>query len=237
MNARGFNGASAARRPASWRVLLTDRKLLALAACAALFHFANAPMLMLLGQTLGLAHQGQSTLLMSAAIMTAQLVMIPTAALVGANAERWGRKPFFLSACFVLALRGLFFTLSGDWTWLIAAQVLDGIGSGIFEALLPLMVADLTRGTGRFNAARRVVETVQGIGSSLANASAGLIVVAAGYDAAFLALAAIALAAFAVALVFVPEAASRADRTPAPVPLDAAADAAIVPLLPYRKIA
>ena len=40
---------------------------------------------------------GNVTLLMSTAIIMAQLVSIPTALLVGARADRWGRKPLLLA--------------------------------------------------------------------------------------------------------------------------------------------
>ena len=47
------------------------------AAANAMFHFANAPMLLLLGQKLALSHPGQETAFVSASIITAQLVTIP----------------------------------------------------------------------------------------------------------------------------------------------------------------
>ena len=60
-------------------------------------------------------------------------------------------------------------------------QALDGIGLGILDALIALVLADIMRGTGRYNVARGIVGTVQGIGGSLSNVVAGLIVVTAGY--------------------------------------------------------
>jgi hypothetical protein len=72
-------------------------------------------------------------------------------------------------------------------------QILDGVGLGLFDALLALELADVMRGTRRYNVSRGVViGTIQGIGGSLSNGVAGLIVVTAGYDIAFLALAALA---------------------------------------------
>ena len=59
-------------RPASWRVLLRRRPLVVLAVSVALFHFANAPMLPLLGQELALAYPDRATLLVSACIITTQ---------------------------------------------------------------------------------------------------------------------------------------------------------------------
>jgi hypothetical protein len=50
-------------------------------------------------------------------------------------------------------------------------QLLDGVGAGIFGAITPLVLADLMRGTGRYNIAQGVVATVQGIGAS----SSGLV--------------------------------------------------------------
>ena len=49
-------------------------------------------MLLLLGQKLALSHPGQETVLVSASVITAQLVTIPIALLVGRKANIWGRK-------------------------------------------------------------------------------------------------------------------------------------------------
>jgi MFS family permease len=205
--ARGLDEAQARDHapPAGWRVLLQRRPLVVLATGVALFHFANAPLVPLLGQKLALAYPGEATVLLSACIVTAQLVSIPTALLVGARADRWGRKPLLLVAFAALPLRAVLYAVSDHPAWLIGVQVLDGISLGALEALLALVLADMMRGTGRYNAARGVVGTVQGIGGSLSNAAAGLLVVTAGYGAAFLTLAAPALLAFLLMLLAMPE--------------------------------
>ena len=79
-------------------MLLTCRPLLIFAACAIMFHFANAAMLPLVGQKLALQDKNLGTSLMSACIVAAQIVMVPMAMLVGAKADAWGRKPLFLIA-------------------------------------------------------------------------------------------------------------------------------------------
>jgi MFS family permease len=79
--------------------------------------------------------------------------------------------------------------------------VLDGVGAGIFGALTPLVIADIMRGTGRYNLAQGAIATAQGIGASSSGLAAGLIVDHFGYSAAFLAAgaeAAVALALFAL---------------------------------------
>ncbi|MBI3515933.1 MAG: MFS transporter [Proteobacteria bacterium] len=209
-----------AERLSGWRVLLGSRPLLVFAGCVALFHIANAPMLPLVGQKLALLHNGQETALMSACIVAAQLVMLPMALLVGAKADRWGRKPIFLAAFAVLPIRGVLYTLSDDRAWLIAVQLLDGVGAGIFGTLAPLVLADLTRGTGRYNVSHGAVATVQGIAAALSNTAAGFLVMAAGYSAAFLGLAAVALLALLVFAAAMPETAARSSRA-APPPVTA----------------
>ena len=192
-------------QPSGWSVLVTCKPLLIFALCIALFHFANAAMLPLVGQKLALANKGQETALMSACVIAAQLVMLPMALLVGHRAEEWGRKPICLAAFGILPIRGVLYTLSDDRWWLIGVQLLDGVGAGILSALVPLMLADLMRGTGRYNVSQGVIATTQGIGASLSNMVAGLIVVGAGYSAAFLTLASVALAAFLILVLAMPE--------------------------------
>jgi MFS family permease len=216
--ARGLDAAQARRHepPAGWGVLLRRGPLLVLAAGLALFHFANAPLVPLLGQKLALAHPAEATVLLSACIVTAQLVSIPTALLVGARADRWGRKPLLLVAFAALPLRAVLYTVSDHPAWLIGVQVLDGVSLGALEALLALVLADVMRGTGRYNAARGLVGTVQGLGGSSSNAVAGWLVVRAGYDAAFLGLAAAALLAFLLMLAAMPETRGTAPRPAVP---------------------
>jgi MFS family permease len=178
-------------KPSGFQVLLTCRPLLIFAAATVLFHFANAAMLPLVGQKLALVNRDLGTTLMSVCIVAAQLVMVPVAMLVGRKADVWGRKPIFATALAVLALRGALYPLSDNPYWLVGVQTLDGIGAGIFGALFPLIVADLTRGTGHFNVSQGAIATAAGLGGALSTAAAGLIVVGAGYGAAFLFLAAV----------------------------------------------
>jgi MFS family permease len=144
------------------------------------------------------------TSLMSACIAAAQLVMVPMAILVGARADAWGHKRFFLVALAILPIRGALYTLSDNPAWLVGVQLLDGIGAGIFGAIYPVIVADLMRNTGRFNAAQGVIITALGVGAALSTALAGFVVVKAGYSAAFLTLGAIAAIGFIVFLLAFP---------------------------------
>ena len=195
-------------QPSGLSVLLSSQPLLVFAACATLFHFANAAMLPLVGQKLALVNKEIGTSLMAVCIVAAQAVMVPVAMLVGARADAWGRKPIFLAGFAILALRGFLYPFSENPYWLVGVQLLDGFGAGIFGTLFPVIVSDITRGTGRFNVSQGAIATAQGVGASLSAAVAGTIVVSAGYSAAFWVLAAIAVAGFALFLVAMPETAA-----------------------------
>ena len=205
--ARGLHEEAAGghEQPSGFRVLLTCRPLLIFAACAVMFHFANAAMLPLVGQKLALQDKNLGTSLMSACIVAAQIVMVPMAMLVGHKANVWGRKPLFLAGFLILPIRGALYTFSDNPYWLVGVQLLDGVGAGLYGALFPLIVADLMEGTGRFNVAQGAIQTAQGIGAALSTTVAGLVVVAAGYSVAFLTLAAIAGAGLLVFWLAMPE--------------------------------
>lgn len=212
--ARGLSDAAHGHdQPAGLKVLLHNRTLLLFAVCCALFHLANAAMLPLVSQKLSQIDLRLATPLTSACIVAAQLVMVPMAMLVGNKAEQWGRKPFLVAGFFVLALRGALYVLSDNPFWLVGVQLLDGVGAGIFGALFPIVVKDLTAGTGRFNVSLGALTTAFGLGAALSPGIAGLVVQAAGYDAAFLTLAAIATAAWLLVWLALPETAPQMDRT------------------------
>jgi MFS family permease len=178
--------------PSGWRTLLTSRPLLIFAGCGLLFHLANGSMLNLVAQKLALENVGQGIALTAASAIAAQAVMVPTAALAGARADAWGRKPLLLAAFLALMVRGTLYTLSSNPAWLIGVQLLDGLGAGLIGALFPVVIADVSRGSGRFNAAQGAVGTVHAMGGILSQVMSGIIVVHAGYNVAFLVLATVA---------------------------------------------
>jgi predicted MFS family arabinose efflux permease len=178
--------------------LLRRQPIVMFAASVTLFHFANAAMLPLAGQMLSQGNAANASLYMSACVIAAQLVMIPVSAVAGTLAEKWGRKPIFLVGFAVLPVRGWLYTMSDDPLFIVAVQLLDGIGAGIFGVLWVTVVADLTKGTGRYNFALGAIAAAQGVGASLSNVTAGYVVGTWGYDAAFLMLSAVALAALTV---------------------------------------
>jgi MFS family permease len=99
----------------------------------------------------------------------------------------------------------LLFAWVTDPEVLVVIQILDGITAAVFSVMVPLVVADLTRGTGHFNLGQGIVGTFVGIGASLSATLAGYITDRFGSPAAFMGLAAIAAIGFAVAWLLMPE--------------------------------
>ena len=106
----GWNGDDGAAQ--GYGVLFRTRPLMIFAVCALLFHFANAPLLPLVGQKLALQFPKEATAMLSFCMVAAQGVMLPIALLVGWRADRWGRRPIFLIAFTVLPIRAALYPLS-----------------------------------------------------------------------------------------------------------------------------
>jgi MFS family permease len=193
------------RKPVGAAVLLKERPLVVFLICAVMFHFANAAMLPLLGEMLAKGHGRSSMMFMSACVVTTQFVITLIAAWSGRKAGSWGRKPPLLIAFGALPIRAVLYTLTSNTIALVAIQVLDGIGAGIFGVVSVLVIADLTQGSGRFNITLGAIATAVGIGASLSQTIAGAIVHHFSFNTGFLFLAAIAAAAFGILYFFMPE--------------------------------
>ncbi|MGD0213287.1 MAG: MFS transporter [Terriglobales bacterium] len=203
--ARGANDGEKGGEAESVRLLFKDHPLAIFFGCAVMFHFANAAMLPLLGEMLAEGRGRSSMLFMSACVVTTQFVITLIASWSGREAGAWGRKPVLLIAFGVLPIRGVLYTLTSSTPLLVAIQVMDGIGAGIFGVVSVLVIADLTRGTGRFNLTLGAITTAVGIGAALSQLIAGSIVHHMGFHAGFLFLSAVAAAAFAILYFFMPE--------------------------------
>jgi len=203
--ARGAkDGEKRAKVESVW-VLFRHRPLALFLVCAVMFHFANAAMLPLLGEMLAKGRGRSSMLFMSACVITTQLVVTLLASWSARKAGVWGRKPLLLMAFGVLPIRAVLYTLTANTTILVAIQALDGVAAAIFGVVSVLVIADLTRGTGRFNLTLGAITTAVGIGAALSQVIAGSIVHHAGFRVGFLFLAGVALAAFAILYLFMPE--------------------------------
>ena len=185
--------------------LMHNRPLLIFAVCLLLFHLANASMLPLMGSVLTMRSADWATVLIAACIVVPQIIVAALSPWIGARAQVWGRRPLLLIGFAALPLRGLLFAVVGNPLLLVVVQLLDGITAAVFAVMVPLIVADLTRGSGHFNLGQGIVGTFIGIGASISATLAGLLSDRYGSPWAFAGLAIIAFAAFAAVSLFMPE--------------------------------
>jgi MFS family permease len=187
------------------RRLFTDRRLLAFAACVLLFHLSNAAMLPLVGATVTMRAGAVGNVIIAACIMVPQGVVALCSPAVGRSAAELGRRPVLLLGWAALPLRGLLLAiLPGAWLP-IAAQALGGVSGAVFGVMLPLLAADITRGTSHFNLCMGALGLAVSLGAACSTTLGGWIADTAGVPAAFGLLALIGALATLVLWLIMPE--------------------------------
>ncbi len=207
----GLNGALPGHKPSSVAMLLRKPSLLILTFCVFLFHAANAAMLPLVGAEMTVRSGYWATALVAACIVLPQLVVALIAPGIGRLAVSKGRRPVLILGFAVLPIRAAVLALNSDPAIIIGVQVLDGLSAAVLGVLVPLSLADISRGTGRFNLAQGIVGSATGIGAAASTAVAGYLATQFSVSLAFAGLAITAVCAFLTVLVALPE--TRPDAT------------------------
>jgi len=197
-------------RRVSRAVLFKDRRLLTFAICLFLFQVANASILPLIGETLVHTEGRWSSLVTSALIVVPQIIVALLAPWAGRTADTWGRRPLLLIGLGVVPIRAAFFALTANPALLVVIQALDGLSGATLGVLTALVIADLARGTGRFNLAQGLVGTLSGVGASLSTSISGLVIERFGHMAGFWGVTGVGLIAVAILWAFMPETKSSA---------------------------
>lgn len=205
VQADGGLDAAASAPAGTVLALLRKRALATFALCIFLFQAANAAMLPLVGSEMTLRSVEWASVLIAASIVVPQLVAAAIAPRVGELAVSLGRRPVLLAGFAVLPLRAILLTFYRDPASIIVVQALDGLSGAALGVLVPLVLADITRGTGRFNLAQGLLATATGLGAALSTAVAGYLAARFGTTAACLGLAVAAICAFLVVLIAMEE--------------------------------
>jgi MFS family permease len=185
--------------------LFKDVRFLIFMTCLLLFQLANASVLPQVSELLAHSEGRSSSLAVSALIVVPQLVVALLAPWAGRTAETWGRRPLLLLGLAAVPIRSGLFAFTTDPTLLLITQTLDGFSGATLGVLTALIVADLTKGTGRFNLAQGLVGTFSGVGASLSTVITGIVTQRFGYMAGLLSVTAVGLMAVVIVLVFMPE--------------------------------
>jgi MFS family permease len=185
--------------------LLRKPSLLVLMVCVLFFHVANAAMLPLVGSAMAVRSSQWATALVAASIVVPQIIVAAISPRVGRLAQSWGRRPVFLVGFAALQLRGALLASTNDPYMIVAAQALDGISAAIVGILVPLIVVDVTQGTGRFNLTQGIVGSAAGIGAALSSIAAGYVADNFGMTMAFVGMVAMSSCGFLILLFAMPE--------------------------------
>jgi MFS family permease len=193
------------RSKKSLLALVKNRPLMDFALVLLMFQFANAAMLPLLGSFITMQSSTLAPAVIAACMVVPQIVVVTLSPSISFRAQTWGRRPLLLIGIGALVVRTLLFAFFSDPHLLVLIQVLDGISASVFGVLIPLIVVDVTYGSGHFNLAQGIAGTATGIGASISMLFTGYVADRVGTSGAFLALGIIAAAAFSLVWFIMPE--------------------------------
>jgi MFS family permease len=166
---------------------------------------ANAAMLPLAASELTLNAGGWAVALVAFSIVLPQILVALFSPWVGNLARSIGRRPLLLIALGVLPVRGLLFAAFDGPSSIVAVQMLDGVSASVLGVLIPLVIADMTYGTGHFNLAQGVTGMAAGLAAAISTFAAGHVADRFGEHAAFLSLAGTAGCGFLLVALLMPE--------------------------------
>jgi MFS family permease len=186
-------------------LLLGKRSLWIFLGVIVLFQMANAAMLPLAASELTLNAGSWAVALVAFTIVLPQILVALFSPWVGNLAQSVGRRPLLLVALGVLPVRGLLLAGFTGPSSIVAIQVLDGASASVLGVLIPLVIADISYGTGHFNLAQGVVGMAAGLAAAISTFAAGQVADRFGDHAAFLSLAGTAGFGFLLVALLMPE--------------------------------
>src|SRR5215208_2454141 len=182
-----------------------NRALLTFASAIVLFQLSNAAMLPIMAGSLTMRAPELATGVVAICILAPQFVVAGIAPWVGRLAQKRGRRSVLVVSFIPLCVRSAVFAVSSDPAVIITAQLLDGISAAALGVLVPLIIADTTRGSGHFNFVQGVVGVAVGIGASIGTTTAGYVADTFGNTVVFLFLGGVGAAGLLLVLALMPE--------------------------------
>lgn len=107
----------------------------------------------------------------------------------------------FFACFFALIIRGGMAANFAGIGGMIFTQILDGVGAGVSDVIVPVIIAFMLRGSGHINAGLALVLTCGGLGAALSNGVGGYFAQVYGYFSAYLFLGAVATAGLGLWIV------------------------------------
>ncbi len=171
--------------------VLTDGRVLAFAACAALFQLSSAALLPLAASNVTRSVGSVANLYIAACIVLPQGLVAVASPWVGRVADRRHLRLILVLGFAAVPVRAVLFAITGsNPVAFVAVQSLDGLSAAAFGVVMPLLAAKLMQGTGRFNLCIGVFGLASAAGATLSTLLAGHVADGVGDVPAFLLLAA-----------------------------------------------
>ena len=188
------------------RRVLTDRRLLAFILCVVLFFVGNGFLLPLAMNRLGNRISAQNTNeCIAACLLVAQAMVALISPWMGRKADEWGRRRVLMLGFASVPVHAILLAIFGNLYVVIGLEVLDGMGGAMYGVLQPLVAADITNGTNRYNLVLGVLGLAAGLGTSAGQYGGGFLATHLGYFAAFAILAGVGALAVVAVWLLLPE--------------------------------
>ena len=155
----------------------------------------------------------KASLIIAACILVPQFLVALLSPLAGRAAERWGRRGVLLVGFCALPARAVLLAVVNDPMWIIPVQALDGLGGAVFGVMTPLVAADVSGPSGRFNLRMGILGLAIGVAATVSNTVAGAIASNLGAQTAFIALGLVGISAVLTVGLAMPETQPRVSTT------------------------
>ncbi|HKM61193.1 MAG TPA: MFS transporter [Acidisphaera sp.] len=170
--------------------LFTDRRLLAFAVAAFLFQLCDAAMLPLAAGDVTRQAGGVANLIIAASIVVPQGVVAWLSPWVGRTADQGRWRLVMVLGWAAEPLRGVLMALLPSTWAVVGVQSISGLSGAVFGVMMPMVCAEITRGTNRFNLAMGAVGLAMFAGASISTTLAGWLADTFGLAWAFIGLSA-----------------------------------------------
>ncbi|HCH61989.1 MAG: hypothetical protein CL927_16090 [Deltaproteobacteria bacterium] len=177
-------------KPARYRELLQNRGIVLFAVLTFVYHLANAGVAPLLSQYVAtISSQSVSLTWTSAVLIVYFFSQALTARWMSTAIDRFNHKALTTVALIILPIRcAVIAMMVMYWQnpyFLVATQLFEGVGAGIYDIMLPVIVKKLTEGSGRFGFTYGFIVTCWRIGHGVSLLLGEAIVHYMGYSSAF----------------------------------------------------
>lgn len=189
--------------------LLRERRVVVLIVSTTLFQFAMAAAVPFAALRVRALHGTNRDVALYVLVGAAS--MVPVAAFSGRLVERFGWRLVFALAFLLEPFTLLVCVFAPSPGPLILVQVFRGVAQGIFGVAIVAASHDVARGTGRFQTLTGASRAALAAGALAGPLPIGFVMQHAGFQAAFLALTVVAVAAAASFVLFMPGARMRAE--------------------------